>query len=281
MKEYDLAFSLGFSCGTSQALRAAGLQFASYPLDWIGSPGILTSARLVADDFAGWLEAEDLELVDVRHGVGFCTRCYRNSRTGIGYSHEFSDFLPVEESFPKVRSTYDRRIERFISATRRCRRILAVYMELPVRSCAAKEDIMAARRILAGRFPDADVNLLYVCVDAACGQPRARELAPGIFLAGFDYRKYDDGELTHFIEWGPLVALLRENFSVVDRRTAEEKATFATNDKLSKDLRWGPDKSRFRRWLNKHAYKTYRSLESMLIGRGLVQKEGPLWFVEK
>ena len=46
-------------------------------------------------------------------------------------------------------------------------------------------------------------------------------------------------------------------------------------------MRWGPDKSRFRRWLNKHLYKTYRSVERILVDRNLVQREGPLWFVEK
>ena len=281
MKEYNLAFSLGFSCGTSQALRAAGLQFASYPLDWVGSPGILTSARLVAEDFAGWFEAEDLEIVDVRHGAGFCTRCYRNRKTNVGYSHEFSDFFPFEETYPKVRGTYDRRVERFLAAAGKSRRILAVYMEIPFRKCAAKEDLLSARRILAERFKEAEVDLLYVCVEESVGRPSVKELAPGVFVAGFDYRKYDNGEITHFIDWGPLVALLKENFSVADCRTAEEKAKFATYDRESRDLRWGPDKSRFRRWLNKHAYKTYRTLESLLIKKGLVQREGPLWFVEK
>ena len=33
-KEYDFAFSLGFSCACSESLRAEGLQFASCPFDW-------------------------------------------------------------------------------------------------------------------------------------------------------------------------------------------------------------------------------------------------------
>ena len=281
MKEYDLAFSLGFSCGTSQALRAAGLQFASYPLDWTGSPGVLASARLVAADFAGWFEAEDLELVDVRHGAGFCTRCYRNRKTGLGYSHEFSDFQPFDESYPKVRRTYDRRVERFVECAAKSRRILVVYMELPIRGRAAEADIVSARRVLVDKFPGADVDLVYVCVEPGRERPELGELAPGVSIAGYDYRKFDDGEVTHFIDWERLVPLLKANFRVVDMRSAEEKRAFATYGKMSGDLRWGPDKGRFRRWLNKHLYKTYRSIERILVGRGLVQKEGPLWFVEK
>jgi len=278
MKEYDIAFSLGFSCGTSQALRAAGLQFASYPLDWTGAHDIMASMRQVLDDFVGWFEAEDFVLVDVRHGSGFCTRCYRNRKTNLGFSHEFPDFMPFEESFPMVRGTYNRRIERFIECTRESRRILAVYMEFSSQPRATDEYIVSARQALAEKLPHAEVDLLYVCVDPESRKPVLKELTRGIYVAGFDYRMYDEGKLSHYVNWAPLVPFLRENFRVVDSRSAEEKKSFANFEKTSDDMRWGPDKSRFRRWLNKHAYKTYRSLERMLVNRGLVQKEGPLWF---
>ena len=281
MKEYDIAFSLGFSCGTSQALRAAGLQFASYPLAWTGSPDISTGVRQVVDDFAGWFEAGDLELVDVRHGAGFCTRCYRNRKTKIGYSHEFSDFHPFEESYPRVRRTYERRVERFVECVAKSRRILAVYMELPTRGRAAEADIVSARRLLMDKFPGAEIDLLYASVEPGRESPELCELAPGVSVAGYDYRKFDGGEITHFIGWERLVPLLKANFRVADTRSAEEKRAFATYGKMSADLRWGEGKSLFRRCLNKHLYKTYRSIERILVDRGLVQKEGPLWFVEK
>lgn len=281
MKEYDFAFSIGFSCGTSQALRAAGMQFASFPLDWTGVPDVATGARLVSTDFAGWFEADDFELVDVRHGAGFCTRCYRNRRTGLGYSHEFSDFKPFEETFPGVRQTYDRRVARFLDRAGGCRRMLAVYMELPIRPRAADADIVSARKVLAGRFPGAEIDLLYVFAEPGRTEPSLETLADGVLVASFDYRKFDRGEVTHFIDWGPLVPMLRANFRVVDTRSEEERRDYAKFERKSEEMRWGPDKSRFRRWLNKHLYKTYRSLERILMNRGLVQREGPLWFVEK
>jgi hypothetical protein len=278
MKEYDIAFSLGFSCGTSQALRAAGLQFASYPLDWTGTQDIVTSMRQVLDDFFGWFEAEDFVLVDVRHGSGFCTRCYRNSKTNLGFSHEFSDFVPFDVSFPTVRGTYSRRVERFIECTRASRRILAVYMEFSSKPRAADEYIVSARQALAKKLPHAEVDLLYVYVDPKSRKPVLKEMSKGVYVAGFDYRVYDEGKLSHYIDWAPLVPFLRENFRVVDSRSEDEKKSFVKFEKTSNDMRWGPDKSRFRRWLNKHAYKTYRSLERILGNRGLVHKEGPLWF---
>jgi hypothetical protein len=86
--------------------------------------------------------------------------------------------------------------------------------------------------------------------------------------------------VTHFIGWEPLVPVLKENFHVIDRRSVDEKKEYIEYGKKANDLRWGFDKSRFRRWINKHLYKTYRTLERILTKRGLVQKEGPLWFWE-
>jgi len=281
MKEYDLAFSLGSSCGTSQALRAAGLQYASYPLDWLGTRNAVHVAEVVASGFAGWFEKEDFELVDVWHGTGFGTRAYLNKKTQIGYSHEFPDFVPFDESFPGVRQTYERRAARFLERAKAARRILAVFMELPNIKHAEAKDIAEARRILSDKFPSAEVDILHVGVEEGKRLPELSETAPGIMSADYDYRKFDEhGTVTHYANWEALVPLLRNSFRVPDTRSEDEKRGFATFSRVSDDNRWGPDKSRFRRWLNKHAYKTYRSIEQMLIKRGLVQKEGPFWFWE-
>ena len=278
MKEYDLAFSLGSSCGVSQALRAAGLQFASYPLDWLGSRDVRRVAKVVAGNFEKWFEKEDFQLVDVWHGAGFGTRAYLNTRTALGFSHEFRDFVPFDESFPKIHETYERRVERFLKCADSVRRMLAVFMELPVVLRAPVEALAEARRTLMERFPKAEVDLLYVGVEPGKKVPELAEVAPGVMTADYDYRKIEGGETLHYVEWGPLAAFLKANFQVPDPRTEEEKRRYSRFEKVSGDMRWGPDKSRFRRWLNKHMYKTYRSVEQVLIRRGLVEKEGPFWF---
>ncbi len=278
MKEYDLAFSLGSSCGVSQALRAAGLQFASYPLDWLGSRDVRRVAKVVAGNFEKWFEKEDFQLVDVWHGAGFGTRAYLNTRTDLGFSHEFRDFVPFDESFPKIHETYERRVERFLKCADSVRRMLAVFMELPVVLRAPVEALAEARRTLMERFPKAEVDLLYVGVEPGKKVPELAEVAPGVMTADYDYRKIEGGETLHYVEWGPLAAFLKANFQVPDPRTEEEKRRYSRFEKVSGDMRWGPDKSRFRRWLNKHMYKTYRSVEQVLIRRGLVEKEGPFWF---
>lgn len=280
MKTYDLAFSLGFSCGASQALRAAGMQFASYPLDWVGSPDIVSSARVIADDFRNWLEADDLKLWDVRHGTGFCTRIYRNERTGFGFSHEFSDFERFETSYPKVKAMYERRAERFLAHLRESRRILAVYVELPIRSCPTEEALVQARSLIRAKARQAEVDLVCFYVAPGSKKPEVKIVDDGVTLVGVDYRKFDGGEISHFLEVGMLTRFLKENFLVSDPRSDEDRLRFVRETKRSDAWRWGKDAGRFRRWVNKHAYKLYRHLEQILLKRGLIHREGPLWFMD-
>ena len=281
MKTYDLAFSLGSTCAVSQSLREAGLQFASYPLDWTASPGVVEAAQTVAGGFAHWLDADDLKLWDVRHGVGFGTRIYKNARTGFGFSHEFSDFERFAVTYPKVKAMYERRIARFLERLGSARRVLAVYNELPIRAEAPDEAICRAYAILREACPAAEVDLVYFWAEPGARQPRERAVAPGVVSVGLDYRKFDAGEVTHFVERGGLTAWLKARAEVHDVRDAEDRAHYEAVVAKGDLWRWGVGKSRFRRWLNHRAYKLYRTLERVLQKRGMVQKEGPLWFVDK
>lgn len=278
MKSYDLAFSLGFSCGTTQALRAAGLQFASFPLDWVGVPSLAVSVRAVEGGFAHWLEADDLKLVDVCHGVGFCTRIYLNVRTGFGFSHEFSDFRRFEKSYPDVKDMYDRRIERFLRQTESVKRILAVYVEHADREALPERELQTALAQLRGRFPQAVVDLLYVYEDASCRAPAVRRDADGLTMVAADYRQVEDGRVTQFVNVGLLASWLKSHVTVSDVRTADERRKFSADARQAANGRWGEDKGVLRRWLNHRIYKLYRHLERVMIRRGLAQKERPVWF---
>ena len=280
MKEYDFVFSLGFSCGTSQALRAAGLQFASYPLDWVGAHDILCSVQAVETDFVGWLDADDLELSDVRHGVGFLTRAYLNRRTQIGFSHEFSDFQPFATMLPKVRDSYERRADRFRETLRMSRRILAVWAEPPMNVAPAMSAYREALSRLRAKLAPAEVDLIAFFESPGCGAPHETASGEGLTVVAADYRKMDGGVLTHFVDFQQFEAYLRPRVSTRDPRTEEERKSYARSTRTNSTLRWGADKTRFRRWLNQRAYKLYRHLERVLQRRGLVQTEGPLWFWE-
>lgn len=279
-KTYDLAFGLGYSCGASQALRDAGLQFASFPLDWVGSPGIVRSAEIVAADFAHWLDREALELVDVRHGSGFNTRIYRNRLTGIGFSHEFGDFQTFDESYPKVVEMYERRISRLRSLLEKSRRVLLVYLELPFRARAEEVELARARDLLSARYPDVRFDLLYVYEEPSSKTPRVVAEDDGTTVLSLDYRLFDCGEVTHFVRTDALAGYLREHVVVADYRTADERKGYVPTGAKADMCRWGR-KSSFRSLVNRWAFRVFRHFEKYLAARGLVHREGPLWFVSR
>ena len=279
-KEYDMVFSLGFSCGCSQSLRAAGLQFASYPFDWLGVPDSLTAAKVVGGGFEHWMDIDDFKLVDVNHGVGFCTRIYLNKRTQLGYSHEFSDMHRFEETFPKVKEMYDRRVERFMSELGKAKRILAVYLEHTSRGKADDSTIKDTADILRGKFPGAEVDFLYFYENPECHAPVVESNTDGVSVVAADYRMVENGRVTQFVKVPVVASFLKEAVSAKDTRTPEDKAKYAAMSRTMDAIRWGKDSSAFRRWLNHHAYKTYRTLERVLMNRGLVQKDLPVWFWE-
>lgn len=277
-REYDLAFSLGFSCGCSQALRAAGCQFASYPIDWAGSLGLAFGVEAVCNDFARWLDAEDLCLVDVSHDSGFCTRVYLNDRTGFGFSHEFSDFQPFAKTYPKVKASYDRRIARFLETLRSSGRILAVYVEHPTRARMPASELTNAVGRLRHKCASSKVDFLYFYEDPSLKVPKVMFDADGITVVAADYRQFEDGVVTQYLNVELLARFLRERIAVIDRRTDEERRKFASDCRLSASGRWGYDKSAFRRWLNSRAYKLYRHFERLLRRKGLIHPKRPVWF---
>lgn len=274
---YDLAFGMGFSCGASTALRAAGLQQASYPLDWIGSPGIVASARMIAANFSGWFEKDDLRLYDIRRGA-LNKHVYLNVRTGFGFPHDFSSFVGFDEAYPEIRARYDRRIARFLEVTGRAKRLLAVYVEFPVKGCSAESELEEARRILSARFPGAEVDVLYFHEGVGCREPIVRKPIPGITTVEVDYREMERGQIMHTVDHSRIAEYLAANVEVADTRTPEERAGYAERKAARRSVRWG--KGGFLdRLLNRMAYRVYRKLEKRLVARGLVPWEGPLWFV--
>lgn len=277
MQSYDLCFSLGIFCATSQALRKAGLQFCSCPLDWVSSPGIVASAEMVASGFAHWLDKEDLRLMEVRHGPGFFTRIFLNRRTGFGFGHEFSDFERFEPSYAKVKAMYDRRIVRMLERLEASSRMLGVFTELPVRPCASEDELRRAQRILKERYPGSSVDILYFYEDPACVEPRVVSSADGITVVAADYREFDHGVVTHFVRFDVLAGFLRGFASSRDYRSEEERRRFADEMRRMSESRWGV--GRVRRRINRQAYRLYRYLERVLVNRGVFYREGPMWYL--
>jgi len=269
-KTYDIAFSMGFSCGGSLALRKAGLQFASYPLDWIGAPGVVRSARMVAEGFPRWFEREDLQLVDVRGG-SFQNNVYLNRRTGFGFPHDFSRFQTFDEAFPPTAEKYARRVSRFLSAVESAKTALVIYIERPIDPRAPDGDLVEARRILSERYPETSFDLVYFHRAAGADGFAEESVADGVSAVACEYAQMDHGEISHAIEWGVQARYLEERFGLANVPDAESERAYEAQRKAARQKRFG---GRIDEW----KYRIYRKLEKELQEKGLVPRERPLWF---
>lgn len=276
MREYDFAVSLGFSCAGTQSLRDAGLQSASFPFDWVGSPSLLASARTVANDFVGWFDRESLVLWDVRIVAGFISRVYKNVKTGFGFSHEFTNAEPIETHYAAVKEKYDRRIARFMERMRTAERVLVTYLESPVHPRASDADLVEARRILSAKFPQAEIDVLYMFEDPDCRAPEATTVAEGVTAVRMEYRTYLDGEVMHVCDMTMPREYLRSVAKVADAESAEDRKRFA--DAKRRELRRSLGRNAFDRWLNRKLKKVFRDLEAYLERQHLIPGDRPLWF---
>lgn len=280
MREYDFAFGCGFSCGLTQALREAGLQFASLPFDWTATPSFPKAARMVATDFAHWMDREDLELVDVRHS-GINKRIYANRRTKFGFVHDFSLFMEPDVAYAAVSAKYARRIERLQKSLSSARRVLAACVEWPILAPLGAETLAETKRMFETRNRNATFDLLYFHAVDGAKEARVESDAGGITVVGCEYRKYlPGGGLHHEIDNSQIAAYLKANVSVPDPRDEAAKAKYAAEWKRQDAARWHGGNT-FETFVNRTAFRMYRKLEKFLQKKGLVPPERPLWFSAK
>ncbi len=252
------------------ALRKSGLQFSSYPLDWIGSPGIVASARMIASDFVDWFKKEDLQLVAVRGG-SFQNNIYQNRKNRFGFPHDFPRFFRFEEQYPVTAEKYERRIRRFMSDLGAAKTALVVYIERPINNRASDADLLEAKRTLEAKFPSVRFDLVYFFLDESVKGFSETVVADGVSAVACNYVQYDHGEKSHAINVDVPAAYFHGRFKVPDRRTPEEKAAYAAAKKAGRRKKFGGK-------LNELKYRIYRRLEKELQEKGLVPRDFPLWF---
>lgn len=277
MIEYDLAFSMGFGCGCSRSLRMAGLQRASFPFDWVGSPGVAASATALASGFKGWFDdREALSLIDVRRGFGVINRAYVDKRTGFIFAHDFHHDYDVGEAFDAVAEKYARRILRLKESIRSSRRVLAVYVEHPIRSRVADETIVHARQMMADAFPGVDFTLLYV-YDCDSTDSVEKSVGEGVVTLGMRIRRIEFGLVSHTFYHDPLVRYLAAHARVPDRRTDEEKRRFRESVEAKRAEMDGGG-GLVAKWWTRVQRRLHSRLEKRLREKGLLPIDRPFWF---
>ena len=208
---YDFIFSMGEACSCTEALRRGGLQFASYPFDWIAGLTFRERAQIVHDHFDGFLCLPDLKDMGRTNGdpENMC-EVYYNTRTNLIHNHDFPAGEKLEDSFPKVAAKFKNRCDRLYHKMAAAERILAVYIEAPIQNHPkiSDEDIQKGYDLLAELYPDKRIDLLYLTNRK--GNTEFFTLSPYITRLYLDYKRKKAGGSDYSVDTRALARVLRK-----------------------------------------------------------------------
>lgn len=163
-QKYDFIFSLGAACACTETLRAAGLQLASYPFDWLFGSDFLGRMDILYHDFNHFMDQADLEFVFSERSI-LCD-AYHNKFNDLTFNHDFKTGLSLEKTYPTVKEKYDRRINRLLKNIKKSNRVLIVFIEpADYQDKASDEDILKGMKKIRSKYNDKTVDLLYMAID--------------------------------------------------------------------------------------------------------------------
>ncbi len=235
-ERFDFVYGLGSGCSCWRILRERGLQFASFPLDWVGRPGwrggegLRKVAGLVVGGFAHWFEVANLErfpaLDSPRHDA------YLDRASGLCYVHDFDKGDDLHVRYPEIAAKYARRIARFHARMAASRKVLLFWIADPRDAGEiAADDVRFAQEAFARRYPG--VTFRFIVASCAPGLPpgRARVVrGDGFELHAFDYRVATEGDPTWEVRT-EMFAPVFDRFACVDYRTRAEKRANAKRER--------------------------------------------------
>lgn len=186
IKKYDFIFSIGEACSCTTALRHAGLQFQSYPLDWLFGSDFIGRCKILASGFDRFLEKNDLEYVFSVRSIS-CD-AYHNKYNDLTFNHDFLQHKDLSETYPAVHEKYVRRISRLLHNMKTAKKILIVYIEAPITDHPVVSDatLKQGYDIIARAFPNPDIDLLYFT--NANGAPRTVQVSDHVVRIIDDYK---------------------------------------------------------------------------------------------
>lgn len=223
--QYDFAFSLGESCTCSEVLRRVGMQFFSFPFDWISAFSIRTHADLMATDFVNLMPLDKLVCQGINDEQN--AEMVIHSETGMRFYHDFPPGPDLSTTYAGIYGKYRRRIQRLQKCLAGAGHALALYVHAPTFPVTSDADLLYASARMRERFPNADIDLLYVY-----NRPDHGYLAEGIeqvsehvFKLGMDIRM-PPGSNQFISNRKKLIPALRSLFphGIRDYRTPEERA---------------------------------------------------------
>ncbi len=208
---FDFVFSLGAACLSTQSLRKADLQFASYPFDWLAGGNICKRAEIISSDFSSFMQKKNLKdlKIDNKARTHLC-EVYEDTKNGIILNHDFEYGKTLDETFDDVRKKYDRRIERLMTNIKSSKNILACYIEISDENGIknSDEDIIKAQKTLAEKFPNQNIYLLYLQY-CPTGYTETK-LSDKVIKISFDYKKHKNAKTNSDADTNKIAKILKK-----------------------------------------------------------------------
>ncbi len=274
-ERFDFIFSLGAGCSCSMMLREKGLQLASFPLDWVGTPDfgaagdIRAKTDIVVGGFDNWFKKENL----VRSPVYDTPKhlSYFDRGTGLYFTHDVEVGSSLDHDYPAASEKYARRIDRFLKLLAGARRVLAVWVNDPrIPGEVREEDLRYCLEAFRRKYPRAEFKIIAAnCVHGV--KPSAMRIArgEGYECYSFDYRAFTECEDDQIWEIRrDLFAPLLERFEVADYRTRSEKRENAKRERARAMEKYKAT-SALDLWLTRFKFKAYRHLKRSLERKGV------------
>lgn len=238
MVKYDLVFGLGAACSCTEILRKAGLQFLSFPFDWLYGGTFLERARLLVAGGEGWL---DQAVLSKQPSPEWHDKdIYLNTRTGIAFNHDFPRGESLDRSFPVVARRYARRFERLFQLIEKSKRALVVYISTPGASPMSDDELREGLKIVQDRFPKTVFDFLYFRLEKGVlpAERIVTELGEHIKVVAFDYKDTKPGRYDYLVEQSYLVPCFAD-LAVNDYRTEAEKKAYRRAKRLARYSKYG------------------------------------------
>ena len=276
-RTYSVAIGLGFDCKCSQSLRRAGLQFRSYPFDWVTGASLESRIRMLADDFAAWPGPDSLEDLGAETTDRFAERhrVVRDRRSGLEFRHDFPADRSIEDGVPGVHEKYGRRISRMLREIQDADTVLLVFLQGLGHPLPSLADARSAYRILNERFGSKCTLLLVGDDDPEHpGHPMGRETAEDGHLLRWSLPCIQHTSLGDTVKDHAIADALRAEFEVPDPRTPKEKRDYARLERARKFAKYKARTPLGMVW-NQLQFRLYRKLQKSLRRKGIIPPAPP------
>lgn len=262
---YDLAFSIGGACACSQSLRRAGMQYASFPFDWlVNYPSVTFAAEQLVNGFGGLLCRE--KMVCRGPNANNDKDIYQNEANGLYFLHDFPKGGDFAKEFQVIDAKYRRRANRLLKLIERGGDVLLTYVTIPDGERLPDSELVESLEVISRRFPRTRFDLLCFSQKNA-GFSGVTNPAPHLYRVDFDYQSKMPGDENVSDDRMVAKVLKRVVGHVRDYRTSDERKGYGRKRRereyaTYKAVNW------FQYVRNKMTWKLFRHFQNQLARRG-------------